>query len=449
LNNVQTSAGATVSPRERTGPLQSASLAERWYVAIMMCLVYTLSICDRYSISTVLEPIRKELHLSDANIAFLTGVSLAIFYVTFGFPLSWLIDRRNRRNIIGICLIAWSVLTLATGLARSYWQLLWARIGVGVGEAGGTPGANSLLSDYFPPSRRAMALSVFALGAPIGAWLGSHVAGAIAYRLGWRAMFLALGVPGVVVGLLVLLSIREPRRGCLDECEGRGAAPSFLETMRFLLRQPSAMHSIAAQALTALWGWGLMWWTPAFLMRSYSLDVAQAGGILGPIHLIGGSAAMVASTWLLSRPWLSDGRRVMRLLALNIALATVVTAIIYSTHSLALSKALFWLFVPSIYVYLGPGFGILNNLAQPKMRAMYCATLLFLANVCNLIIAPQMVGLLSDWFAPHHVADAESLRLAMLCLVPTGFWAAWHYWRSARDLLEDERLAASAAAERR
>ena len=449
MNNVQTSAGATVSPRERTGPLQSASLAERWYVAIMMCLVYTLSICDRYSISTVLEPIRKELHLSDANIAFLTGVSLAIFYVTFGFPLSWLIDRRNRRNIIGICLIAWSVLTLATGLARSYWQLLWARIGVGVGEAGGTPGANSLLSDYFPPSRRAMALSVFALGAPIGAWLGSQVAGAIAYRLGWRAMFLALGVPGVVVGLLVLLSIREPRRGCLDECEGRGAAPSFLETMRFLLRQPSAMHSIAAQALTALWGWGLMWWTPAFLMRSYSLDVAQAGGILGPIHLIGGSAAMVASTWLLSRPWLSDGRRVMRLLALNIALATVVTAIIYSTHSLALSKALFWLFVPSIYVYLGPGFGILNNLAQPKMRAMYCATLLFLANVCNLIIAPQMVGLLSDWFAPHHVADAESLRLAMLCLVPTGFWAAWHYWRSARDLLEDERLAASAAAERR
>ncbi|HEX5209712.1 MAG TPA: MFS transporter [Steroidobacteraceae bacterium] len=449
MNDVQTSTGPAVTPRERTAPLQSASLAERWYVAVMMCLVYTLSICDRYSISTVLEPIRKELHLSDANIAFLTGVSLAIFYVIFGFPLSWLIDRRNRRNIIGICLVIWSALTVATGLARSYWQLLWARIGVGVGEAGGTPGANSLLSDYFPPSRRAMALSVFSLGAPIGAWLGSQVAGAIAYRLGWRSMFLALGIPGVVAGLLVLLSIREPRRGCLDECEGRGTAPSFLETMRFLLRQRSAIHFIIAQAVTALWGWGLMWWTPAFLMRSYSLNVAQAGGILGPVHLIGGSAAMVASTWLLSRRWLSDERRVMRLLALNIALATVVTAIIYSTHSLVLTKALFWLFVPSIYIYLGPGFGILNNLAQPKMRAMYCATLLFLANICNLIIAPQMVGLLSDWFAPHHAADAESLRLAMLCLVPTGFWAAWHYWRSARGVLEDERLAASAAAERR
>ena len=446
MSDLQARTGPTMTPSEPMERVRRSSLGQRWYVAIIMCLVYTLSISDRYSISTVLEPIRRELHLSDANIAFLTGTSLALFYVAFGFPLSWLIDRRSRRNIIGICLIAWSLLTAATGLARSYWQLLWARIGVGVGEAGGTPGANSILSDYFPASRRPMALSVFALGAPIGAWLGSQVAGMIALRLGWRAMFLALGIPGVLAGLLVLFSIREPRRGCLDECEDRGAAPSFLETMRFLLRQRSAMHSIAAQALTALWGWGLMWWTPAFLMRSYSLNVAQAGGILGPIHLIGGSAAMIGSTWLLSRPWLSDERRVMRLLALNIALATVVTAIIYSTRSLALTKALFWLYVPSIYVYLGPGFGILNNLAQPKMRAMYCATLLFLANVCNLVIAPQMVGVLSDWFAPHG-PDAESLRLAMLCLVPTGFWAAWHYWRSARDLLQDERLAIEATAE--
>jgi MFS family permease len=446
MSDVSAGADPAVSPSEPTRARQTASLAERWYAAIMMCLVYTLSISDRYSISTVLEPIRRELHLSDANIAFLTGVSLAIFYVIFGFPLSWLIDRRSRRNIIGVCLIAWSLLTAATGIARNYWQLLWARIGVGVGEAGGTPGANSMLSDFFPASRRPMALSVFSLGAPLGAWLGSQVAGSIAYRFGWRAMFLALGIPGVLVGLLVLCS--EPRRGCLDECEDRGAAPSFHETMSFMWRQRSAVHSILAQAVSALWGWGLMWWTPAFLMRSYSLDVAQAGNILGPVHLFGGSLAMVGSTWLLSRRWLSDERRVLRLLALNIALATVVTAIIYSSHSLALTKALFWLYIPSIYIYLGPGFGILNNLAQPKMRAMYCATLLFLANVCNLVIAPQMVGLLSDWFAPHHLANAESLRLAMLCLVPTGFWAAWHYWLSARDVLQDEKLAITAAAER-
>jgi MFS family permease len=435
-------APAQTAPSEPPATADTASLAERWYVAIVMCVVYTLSICDRYSISTVLEPIRKELHLSDANIAFLTGVSLAIFYVIFGFPLSWLIDRKSRRAIIGVCLIAWSALTVATGLARNYWQLLGARIGVGVGEAGGTPGANSMLSDYFPASRRPMALQVFSLGAPIGAWLGSQVAGALAYRFGWRTMFLALGVPGILIGALVLMTIREPTRGCLD-CKEREPSPPFLQTLRFLLRQRSAVHLIVGSSVVALWGWGLMWWTPAFLMRSYGLNVDQAGGMLGPIHLIGGSLAMIGSTWLLSRPWLSSEPRILRLIGINVALATIVTAVIYSTHSLALTRALFWLYIPSIYVYIGPGFGILNNLARPGMRAVYCATVLFTANLGNLIIAPQMVGFLSDWFAPHHVATAESLRLAMLCLVPTGFWAAWHYFVAARHVLEDERRAAS------
>ncbi|HET9107504.1 MAG TPA: MFS transporter [Steroidobacteraceae bacterium] len=430
-------------PGERPGKRAGASLAERWYVAITMSVVYTLSICDRYSISTVLEPIRKELHLSDANVAFLTGVSLAIFYVVFGFPLSWLIDRKSRRGIISACLVAWSALTVATGLARNYWQLLCARIGVGVGEAGGTPGANSILSDYFPAERRPMALQVFSLGAPVGAWLGSQIAGSIAYRFGWRTMFLALGIPGIAVGALVLLTIREPPRGALDGGEEHHAAPPFLQTMRFMLRQPSAVHLIIGSSVVALWGWGLMWWTPAFLMRSYGLNVDQTGAMLGPIHLIGGSLAMIASTWLLSRPWLSSQRRILRLLGINIALATVVTAVIYSTHSLALTRALFWLFIPSIYVYIGPGFGILNNLARPGMRAVYCATVLFTANLGNLIIAPQLVGVLSDWFAPHHVPDAQSLRLAMLCLVPTGFWAAWHYFLSARHIEEDERRAAA------
>ncbi|HEY7887279.1 MAG TPA: MFS transporter [Steroidobacteraceae bacterium] len=433
---------ADIHPEAATDERRAApdsSLAERWYVAITMCVVYTLSICDRYSISTVLEPIRKELHLSDANIAFLTGVSLAIFYVLFGFPLSWLIDRKSRRAIIGACLIAWSALTVATGLARNYWQLLLARVGVGVGEAGGTPGANSMLSDYFPPARRPMALQIFSLGAPIGAWLGSQVAGAIAYRFGWRTMFLALGIPGILVGALVLLTIREPARGCLDCGRNRDARPPFLETMRVMLRQPSAVHLIIGSSVVALWGWGLMWWTPTFLMRSYGLNVDQAGAMLGPVHLIGGSLAMIASTWLLSRPWLSSEQRILRLLGLNVALATLVTAVIYSTHSLALTRVLFWLYIPSIYVYIGPGFGILNNLARPGMRAVYCATVLFTANLGNLIIAPQVVGWLSDWFAPQHIADAESLRLAMLCLVPTGFWAAWHYFLSARHVLDDAR----------
>ncbi len=449
MSDVRSDAGTDIEPVAMprvadTPPEEAASLAQRWYVAFMMCLVYTLSISDRYSISTVLEPIRRQLHLSDANVAFLTGVSLALFYVFFGFPLSWLIDRYSRRNIIGASLIAWSALTTATGVARSYGQLLWARIGVGVGEAGGTPGANSLLSDYFPAARRPMALQIFALGAPVGAWVGSQVAGDLAYRFGWRTMFLLLGIPGAIVGALIFLTIREPRRGRLD-AQPHATAPPFLDTVRFLWSQRSAVHLMVAGAITALWGWGLMWWTPAFLMRSYSLNVAQAGSILGPVHLIGGSAAMIGSTWLLSRPAFADPRRIVRWLGVYIAFATVVTAVIYSTSSLALTRWLFWLYIPALYIYIGSSFGILNNLAQPKMRAMYCTITLFIANVCNLIVAPQAVGFLSDWFAPHGQPTAMSLRLAMLCLVPTGFWASWHFFRSARGLLEDERRARSIA----
>lgn len=440
-SNFDTSAEPTTqtTPIETPQTSEEFSLGQRWYVAITMCFVYTLSIADRYSISTVLEPIRRELHLSDANVAFLTGVSMALFYVIFGFPLSWLIDRYSRRNIISFSLLAWSLLTTATGMARNYGQLLAARIGVGIGEAGGTPGANSMLSDYFPPTRRPMALQVFALGAPIGAWVGSQIAGALAYRLGWRAMFLVLGIPGLIAGMLTLFTIREPRRGRLDAAHRESKAPPVLQTLRFLWRQRSAVHVMAAGAVVGLWGWGLMWWTPAFLMRAYGLNVAQAGAILGPVHLVDGTVAMVGSTWLLSRPFLADSRRIVRLLGGYTAFATVVTAVIYSTHSLSLVRGLLWVYVPALYIYIGASFGILNNLAQPKMRAMYCATTLFVANVANLVIAPELIGLLSDWFAPHHHPNAHSLRLALLCLVPTGFWASWHFFRSARFLPEDER----------
>lgn len=444
MSEVRSDASAAMqtgeTPGRRAAPAEAIGLATRWYVAIMMCLVYTLSFSDRYSISTVLEPIRRQMQLSDVNVAFLTGVSLGLFYVLFGFPLSWLIDRYSRRNIIGASLIAWSAFTTATGLSRGYGQLLWSRIGVGVGEAGGTPGANSLLSDYFPAERRPMALNFFSLGAPIGSWIGSQIAGDLAYRFGWRTMFMLLGIPGVIVGVLIFLTVREPHRGRLD-APSREEAPPFLKTLRFLWSQRSAMHLLMAAAMTALWGWGLLWWTPAFLMTSYSLNVAQAGTILGPVNLIGGGASMIGTTWLLSRPSLADHRRVVHVRGASIALATVVTAVIYSTHSLALTRWLFWVYIPLLYAFFGTNFGMFNNLAKPQMRAMCCAIMLFVANVCNLIVAPQLVGFLSDWFAPHGVPTAMSLRLAMLCLVPLGFWASWHFFRSSRGLIEDERRA--------
>ncbi len=416
------------------------SMAMRWYVLIVMSVVYAISIADRYVVSTVLDPIRDELSLSDSGVALLTGAPLALFYVSFGIPLSWLADRSNRRNILSISLVVWSVMSAACGLSHNAWQFMLARVGVGVGEAGGTPPANSIIGDYFPAGRRPMAMAVFALGAPVGAWLGADLAGWVANLYGWRAAFFVLGLPGVAIGLLVWATIREPARGRLDTV-AEGQAPTVIETLRFMVTQKASFHVMTGGALSAFWGWGLMYFTPTFIQRTWSLNVGEAGAVVGPIHLIGGSLASLVTAWFLARPAFADPRRVVWMLAGVTALCTIPSFIAYWTHDLALARLMFWLFIPAIYFYIGPAMGLVQNLAPARMRAMFIAVSLVSANVLNLIVAPWIVGWLSDRFAGPHGADAASLRLALLILAPTGFWAAFHYWRAAKTIVEDQRRA--------
>ena len=418
------------TPRAGVAPL------ERWYVLIVMCLVYAINIAARYVVTTVFEPIRLELALSDAGAAFLTGVPLALFYVVCGIPIAWLADRSNRRNIVAVSLVLWSGFTVLCGLSVSYLQFLLSRIGVGVGEAGGTPSSTSIVSDCFPAERRPMALSVFALGAPIGAWLGADLAGAVAQAHGWRAAFFALGVPGVVLGLLVFLTIREPRRGQLDAMAAEHRA-SFSASLAFLWRQRAAFHVIMGSGVCSLWGWGLVWWTPTFLLRTYGLNVAQAGALTGHIHLVGGLLATASAAWFMSRPNMLDARRVLWMLGLVIGCATVPSLIAYWTHSLWVARLMFWAYIPAIYFFIGPCMALVLNLAPPHMRSTFTAWSVLVGNVFNLIVAPQFVGILSDWFGGAHGSDAASLRLALLVLAPTGFWAAWHFFAAARTVAPD------------
>jgi predicted MFS family arabinose efflux permease len=412
----------------------------RWYVLILTCLIYAINIADRYVVSTVLEQIRLELHLTDAGIAILLGWPMALFYGTFGIAISWLADRANRRNILAISLILWSAFTAVCGITRTYWQFLFARIGVGVGEAGGTPPSTAIVSDYFPADRRPMAMTVLALGAPIGAYLGYNIAGAIAHAYTWRMAFIALAIPGIIMGIIVYLTIREPARGRLDAVVG-DIAPSLMESLRFLWRQKAAFHVVVGGGLCAFWGWGLMAWTPAFLQRAYHLDVGQAGAVTGNIHLVGGSMATIATAWILSRRSMADPRRCVWLLAAGIALATVPSVIAYWTHSLLVCKLMFWLFIPAIYFYIGPLFGLLNNLSPCHMRNMLIAISLLVANVLNWIAAPNIIGFLSDWFAGPGGSDAASLRLAMIILAPSGFWAAYHLYLASKTIIADQKRA--------
>ena len=421
-----------------TGAAAVAAPRDRWYVLGVLTIVYALNIADRFSISTLIEPIRQELQLSDGGVAFLTGVALALFYVTAGIPVAALADQANRRNILAVALALWSGMTALCGLAQNYLQLLMARFGVGIGEAGGTPPSTSILADKFPPERRPMALTIFAVGASLGAWLGSYVAGEAAQRGGWRAAFLVLGIPGVIMALIVRLTIREPRRGQLDARTDAAARSTLAATLRFIVTQRSAVHLLVGGSVATFWSWGLMWWTPTFLQRSHHLTVGQAGELLGPMHLIAGTAGTLLAGWLVGRRAAADPRYVARLLAWVTALTTLPSILLYWVPSQQAATALLWVFVPAVYFYIGPILGLLQNVIPANMRATTCAILLFLANVANLVLAPQLIGWLSDWFAASFGAGQESLRWALLLLAPTGLWAAWHLWTSGVTIRQDE-----------
>jgi hypothetical protein len=279
-------------------------------------------------------------------------------------------------------------------------------------------------------------LTIFALGACLGAWLGSTVAGEAAQRSGWRAAFLLLGLPGLALALIVWLTVREPVRGVQDRAVN---SPSKLgETLRFMCAQRSALHMVVGGSVATLWSWGLMWWTPAFLQRSHGLTVGAAGGLLGPMHLLAGTASTLVAAGMMNLRAARDPNFVSNLVALVIGISTVPSFVAYWVHSTATATALLWIFVPGVYFFIGPVLGLLQNVLPAGMRATGGAVLLFLANIGNLVVAPQVIGWMSDWFRLHGGAGPESLRWALLLLAPTGFWAAWHFWRAAQSIRQDE-----------
>lgn len=427
------------------GSVFAEATARQWYVLAVLSLIYALNIADRYVISTLMESIKQDLHLTDTLVAVLSGVGLALFYVTAGIPISWLADRYSRRNILAASLVIWSAMTVLTGLSRTFGQMMVARVGVGVGESGGTPPSTSMLADFFRPRHQTAVLTIWSLGACLGAWLGQDIAGRVADAFDWRTAFLAMGVPGVVMGIVVFTTLREPRRGEMNDHALVGVSavavpkPDIVEMplftgLRVILSQPATVHLILGSAVTALWGWGLMWWMPTYLQRTYHMTTGEAGSLLGPMQLIAGSIATVGTGLFMATPMMANPRRVLQLMALVVGCTTVPSFFIFWTHNLAITKLCLWILVPAMYFYIGPCFGLLNNLVQPHLRAMASAVTLLVANICNLVIAPVFVGMASDYFAGAKGGDAASLRLALMLLAPTGFWAAWHYWAATKKI---------------
>jgi MFS family permease len=417
--------------------LRPASDAYRSYVLGLLLVVYVVNFLDRQMLTILLEPIKREFELNDAQLGLLGGLAFAFFYTLLGIPIAMWADRGSRKKIIALALLVWSAMTAVTGFATSFATLLLARIGVGIGEAGGSPPSHSLLADYYPPERRGFALGVYAAGIPIGGAIGALAGGWIGAYFGWRTAFLVVGLPGILLALAVLLTLREPRRGESEGDLAVGDAEKLGGVIRFLLRLPSFRHLSFAAALHGFYGYGAANFLPSFLARVHEVPLGLRGTLFA-ILLLSGSIGNVVGGRLADRYGARDARFYMWVPGIATFLGVPAAAAFYLWPTPYVAVAIGCLPVILGAMYLGPTFALTQTMVRPRMRALASAILLFTLNLIGLGGGPTFVGWLSDRLTPAY--GVEAVRYALLYTVVVGaLWATFHYWAGARTLREDLR----------
>jgi MFS family permease len=418
--------------------------------------IYTLNVADRFIFSTLLQPIKMEFHLSDTGVASL-NLALGLVLMVFGVPVGILADRQSRRALLAAATTIFSAMTALGGLTSGLATFIATRFGVGLGEAGCAPPSLALIADRFPPARRGVAMTIFTLGISGGSFLGLSLAGFLNDQYGWRTAMIAFGALGLPLGALTLLLIEEPVRGAADCAEAgimrrRGG---LLAALRHVYREKALLFVILGGGTICTWGWGLLWWTPAFLVRSYGMTIGQSGAVLGRLHLVGGTFGTVliavAMHWLSRRP----PRVQIWSVASLIAGAAVSSILAYRVHTLSAMVLCLWLFVPVLYMYTGPTYSLINNLTPPHLRAKVISFFLFATTFGNLILAPLFIGYCSDLFVRSGIDAGSSLRNAMSIFAPLGLLAASGYAiagfcsRPSREPLTKPRLSPSPSLSRR
>jgi MFS family permease len=403
-----------------------ASRAYTYYVAGLLMLVYTVNYLDRNVLVILAEPIKRELGLRDWQIGFLTGTSFAIFYAIMGLPIARLADRWHRVNICSIALIVWGGMTALCGAITSYGQLVLARIGVGVGEAGGSPPAVSLISDYFRAEHRATALGVYNLGVPFGMLLGFVVGGIINELYGWRTAFVVAGAPGVLLAVLVKLTVREPRRAPPEPSQNG----SIVADIRMLLKIPLYRGMIVGATLFNVAAYGVSLWSPANMVRAFEIDTRTAGVTMGLVSGIGGALGSFLGgyvtdllqrrdeRWLL---WVPAGAAAIffPLVVIGVAMPTVN---LYATLLVAT-------YVVSFATH-APFWAVAQASVPPHRRAMAAAFLLFSTNLIGMGLGPQLAGILSDVMEP--LFGQNRLRIVIPLLAIFALPAAFIFRRTAQ-----------------
>ena len=410
----------------------------RNYVLAMLTLVYVFNFIDRQLLVILQESIKKELHLSDTQLGLLSGLTFAIFYVVLGIPIARMADKRNRRNTVAVSLGLWSLMTACSGLARNFVQLLLARIGVGVGEAGGSPPAHAMISDYFPPEKRSTALSIYSAGIYFGILIGFLMGGYLNQHLGWRTAFFVIGTPGIIFSLLFYTTVKEPRRGATDVRANAPETHTLREVFGVLYATKTFVFLSLASALNVFCIYGLMNWAPSFLQRLHGMTSAQTGVLLGPILGIGGAAGSFAGGWLTDRFGKTDKRWYVKIpaYAILVFIPFQAGAIFLQNNSLSVSCLGFCALLPSMY--LGPALAVSHSLVPASMRSLTSAVFFLVINLIGLGFGPLVVGKISDLL--HPALGAESLRWALSIVLVISLASAALFFSTAKKMVIDLKL---------
>ncbi len=401
---------------------------QRSYTLFLLVVVFTSSHVDRQIVAILQEPIKQYFDISDTQLGLLTGVMFALFYATLGMPMAMWADRRNRRNLIAFSITLWSAMTALCGAAMQFWQLLIARIGVGVGEAGSNPPSHSIISDLYKPEERATAMAIFSLGVNIGIMLGYLIGGWVNEFLDWRWAFVVAGAPGLIIALIVRLTMREPPRGYADGVTEKPEAPPFWAVVRHMVSTPTIRHVVAGSTLTSFAGYAAIAWVPVYLQRVHGYTTGESGTVLAiAIGLFGGLGTFFGGYFADRLARRNEGWR-----SWIVSLA----ALIYLPFGyLSITAqdpfwAAAWFFGPAIFggVYLGTNFAILQSQLPVEMRSVGAAISLFILNIIGLGLGPLSVGAISDATA---AADGiDSIRNGLLAMLFIMLWGAVHQWRT-------------------
>ena len=407
----------------------------RNYALGILVVVYTFNFIYRQILSILLESIKTDLGLSDTSLGFLTGFAFALFYATLGIPIAKYADKGNRRNLIALSIGVWSFMTALSGLAQNFFHLLFARIGVGVGEAGCSPPAHSMIADYFPANKRSTALGIYSLGIPFGIMFGLFAGGWINEVFGWRLAFFVVGIPGILLAFIFRFTVKEPIRGQAEGKIDSENQPSIFETISYLIKKRSFRHLVFAAALAAFVGYGAITWLPSFFQRSYGMQTSDVGWYLGLILGIPGGLGIFLGGYLSDYFGAKNVKWSLWVAAIAMALTVPFNVYVYLSPTATMS--FLWLIIPVALgnFYQAATFSQTQGLVELRMRSVAAAILLFIINIIGLGFGPQSVGILSDLL--HSEYGKDSLRYSLLIFAFLKIWCAFHYYMAGKYLKED------------